>query len=641
MPFTFDDFVHVNVPKLGTRENFSSEIATLSPMGVEEVRSMFPEVELTDSESVVYFPLKMCHSLPTVNKRGRCFTAKTLANSFKSAIDCVVDREHALQANDGLSPSGGDQIIGHIKASRFGASVLSPEEVASVAAIPSSPIPLYALAALYLRAAGVTTMVNEHINGTTKWQTSMECGHSWGDACLLHRGEMIPIKEAPGQMLEGIRSSSIRSYQGSDVAAVLGGENGQVDFWGLAFTTSPADEGGELLGIVGGLSRDLASKEIFHVPLHSFGLSGKQCSLELASKAVDTRITELASIAVIGETEESGEPAHTHLILSDLTILPTGIHDHWLDSKDISRGTKPKLTGRTGVHYQGTIDAMGVQQSIPHLHLIDLALTGRYGASSVSTGKSNGNAVSSEVSNEGVQNMLEDTLKRLGKLEVASRELKGEGINKVGEVFSSELAAVIKEIGEVASQESRDKATEKAVKVRIDAGELLTKEVAEAAVAEAVEAKDKEHEAEKALNAKRQERLQLVTEAGINMDFELVPADGDTQAITIGKQLEGLAVDEAGDRDFTVNFNTWKQLFESAKKERELVAGEQEQDSQAKEAASKKAAEKAAKEAANKPKQSIIAAVGGSASESSSGQLTGEIASKSPNLVGKGVFKAT
>ncbi len=622
MSFTFNDFIHAKVPKLGQRENFSSEIAALNPMSPEDVVAMFPGVKLTEGDSVVYFPLKMCHSLPTVNKRGRCFTAKTLANSFASSVDSLVNREHLVSANNGLIPPGtGDQIIGHIKAATFGDTGF---DIASISDAPKTPTPLFALAALYLRAKGVPQMVSEYISGEQKWQTSMECGHSWSEACLLHRGAFIPIAEAPGPMLEGISAGGIRQYDGADVAAVLGGQDGHVDFWGLAFTTAPADEGAELLSVVGGLSRDLASKKIFHIPLHAFSLQGKSASLEVASKVVDKKITELASITIIGETEAS-DPDHKHMILSDLTIVPTD-HDHWLDSKNLSRGTQPTLTGATSVYFTRVASAVLNEYDrnyveIPHLHLINIPLKGKFAAPEVSTGNTTGDS-SSEISNEGDEAMLKDILAELNKLsEVASK--RGKDDENFSD-FSKDFATAMKEINEVASQDSFGKSVDAEIAKRIEAGTLLTKETADTAVVEAVKEKTEEHEAEKVSAVKRQQRIDKISEAGINLDFELVSAENDGDAVTIGTHLGTIGLDDAGDKEFTIQFSTWVKLVDAAKQQQEATTVVE---------------QTPAREAANKPKkkQSIIATVGGATEQTPAG-TSQEIASASP-LLGRKLFR--
>jgi len=603
--FTFDDFIHATAPKLGQRENFSSEIAALNPMSPQEVTAMFPGVELTESDSVVYFPLKMCHSLPMVNKRQRCFTAKTLANSFASSLDSLVNREHLVAANDGLVPSSaGDQIIGHIKAATFGTVGF---DIASVGDQPETPTPLFALAALYLRAKGVPQMIDEHISGKQKWQTSMECGHSWSEACLLHRGTFIPIADAPGPMLEGISADSIRQYDGADVAAVLGGQDGHVDFWGLAFTTAPADEGAELLSVIGGFSRDLASREIFHIPLHVLSFQGKSASLEVASKAVDKKITELANITIIGETDAS-DPAHKHMILSDLTIMPTGDHDHYFDSKNVSRGTKPSLTGRTSTYYTRIASAVLSEYDsppyveIPHLHLINVPLKGKFTVPGVSTGNEDGE-ISSVVSNQGDQEMiLTEILDKLNKLsEIAATQ--GKTDETFGK-FSQEFSAAMKEINEVASQDSFDKAVDAAIATKIEAGTLLTKETADVAVVEAVKEKTQEHDEEKAANEKRQQRIDKISKAGINLDFELVAAEGDSDSVTVGTYLGTIGTDDAGDNEFVIQFSTWTKLVDAAKQKEAAAAEVTTEEVPAKEAANKP-----------KPKQSIIATVGGAAGE--------------------------
>lgn len=606
MAYTFEDFINVKVPEVGSREIISGDLASLKPMTPEEVGSMFPNIELTHSESIVYVPLTMCHSLPKVNARKRCFTSNTLANSFNSAVDSLIDREHLLMANgDLINENFSDQIIGHIKAARFtGTKLSSGNEIAA------EPKPLYALAALYMRAAGVDQILKNHLNGTEKWRTSMECGHSWKDAFMFYRNEFIPIAEAPGQMLENVRADTILPYQGHEVAAVLGGLDGRVDFWGMALTTQPADDDVELLGMVAGLSRDLAKRKIFHVPIHGFRCEGNEKSLEVAGKQVDKKITELANIAVIGETEESD--GHKHLILSDLTILPADGHDHYLDSKNISRGSKPVLTGRTGTHYTGIKNAVGERiDEIPHLHLVSVPLTGRFSSPQVSTGNSDGDVAgdssSPEVSSTGDSDEMEikEILKKLAEMssQIASMQ-KGSEDNEFKE-FAKSFMSLTTDLKEIASQDAINKAIQEEIDRRVEKGELLTKEKADEAVDAAVEEEKKKFDAEKKVAEVRSQRLERVKDAGINLDYEFDEIqDEDGKPMTIQKVLDGLDTDDAGERQFLLNFSSWKQIAEDKKKQQE----EQQQ------AAEQQTDEQQAADAASKKNKSILATVGGDTS---------------------------
>lgn len=83
MAFTWQDAEHVlgGDEGVGT-EVFSTELADVQSMTLDELKLTFPDAPLSHSQGVVYLPVKMCHSLPAVNKRKRCFTPQTLANSF-------------------------------------------------------------------------------------------------------------------------------------------------------------------------------------------------------------------------------------------------------------------------------------------------------------------------------------------------------------------------------------------------------------------------------------------------------------------------------------------------------------------------------------------------------------------------------
>jgi len=553
MPFTQEDFLHLAENKIGNTELFTAS-SSLKLLNRDDVSKFFG-VKLSESEGIAYVPVKMCHSLPTVNSRKRCFTPRTLNNSFASAIDSVVDVEHFL-INNGVGARN-DKIVGHIKA-----AVFDPEKILDlnsenaskeIAYIPTNPAPLTALVTLYLRADGVKDIIDQHIKGKTEWKTSMECGHDWRDSYFYYRGDFIPFNEAPGQLLEGVSSFGIENYKGHEVAAVLGGLDGNVDFWGMALTTSPADKDADILGIFGGQSKDLASEKIFRVPL----LSRRIKSSEAANfdEKIQDRVNELASITVIGETEEH-EDGHKHKILSDLTIVPANKHTHGADF-NIQRGTNPSLTGKTGIDYGGFYDTLDRYQENPHLHLISVPLKGKYSDKK------------SELFNNGDEEemKIKDIADKIQKLESDLANFKSK--EKVGDDNShplvDSLTGFVGQLKEMASEEEFDDAITQAVNEKVESGELLSKEDHEKLINEKLEAKDKEYEVKAKELEIKNSRIAAVQEAGLSLDYEFKDGDED-EGVTIKDILNDIPVDESGDKSFKVHLSGWKTLAEAIKK---------------------------------------------------------------------------
>lgn len=558
MPFTKEDFLHNVKDRIGNTELFTSS-SSLSLLDKDDVSKFFG-VELSNSEGIAYVPVKMCHSLPTVNSRKRCFTPKTLRNSFASAIDSIVDIEHSLLSNK--IGASNDRIVGHIKTAKFDPeNKLGTVELADIKSVPSEPAPLVSLVALYLRADGVNDIIDNHVKGKSEWKTSMECGHDWRDSYFYYRGEFIPFEDAPGQLLEGITAHNIKPYKGHEVAAVLGGLDGVVDFWGMALTTSPADKNADILGIFGGQSKDLASANIFRVPL----ISSKITSSEAASDIIHEKVNELASISVIGETEVHTD-GHKHLILSDLTIVPASKHTHsgdWI----VTRGTKPSLTGKTGIDYGGLYDEYDRYQENPHLHLISIPLSGKYTSESTADGTVNTELFNNGDSNDMKIKELGDKIKKLEKELASKKDGDGNSNSAIDAVLP-----ILTQLKEMATAEEFEDAVKQAINERIEKGELLTSDSHSTIVAEKVTEKEEEYKSKIADQEVKSKRILAVQEAGISLDFEFDKDEDEAEAISIKGILDTIGTDEIGEKQFKAHLKSWRAMAQKEKEKAEQVA---------------------------------------------------------------------
>jgi hypothetical protein len=114
--FDLDDMLHrLGLTSHQGKECFREEAANVKVSSREEVAALFPNVTLSDSPQIVYVPIRFCHSLPSINLRGRFFTPQTLDNSFASVRDALVNVDHQMKYGDGDS----DTICGHIVCGRF------------------------------------------------------------------------------------------------------------------------------------------------------------------------------------------------------------------------------------------------------------------------------------------------------------------------------------------------------------------------------------------------------------------------------------------------------------------------------------------------------------------------------------------
>lgn len=558
MSFTADDALHLlQGERDKARETFFAETTKVTTASVEEIKQIFPDVNLSRSKNVVYFPMKMCHSLPKVNKRGRCFTPKTLSNSFATAQDNLIDIEHELVDN-GIG--GRDNICGHIKAAVFGDS-LHCKEVADSLSIPETPIPVYALGALYLRHSFVPELVKSHMTGKEDWHVSMECGHSWRQASLLYDGEMIPFMDAPSGMLQCIKSHEIKPYRDRELAAVIGGPDGVVDFWGLGMTLDPADEDGDVLAMVAGQSAELASNKKHFLPIRGQNFGRSEKSLEVASAKVDTIFREIANLSIIGETEPADD-GHVHQVLSDGTIVPANGHSHYLQNFNVSRGSSPSLTGRTDNRYDGYEErSSGQFREVVHMHLIDIPLKGKT-AKRVSGSSEVDSETASLPFGLGENDVtVKDLLKRVASLE----QKVSTGNKSEDEGIARELASFRSELEGLNQESDLKEAVEREIASKIESGELVEKDEHEKKVDEAVKAAEEKAEAEAAKEKKINERKQQIQSLGVNLDFVFDEDDDET----VGEILDGIEADETGDKEFKRLFRSLKLMADTEKEKLE------------------------------------------------------------------------
>lgn len=570
MPFTYQDAIHV----LGgredgrARERFVSEVANATAMTAAQAMKMFPGVSLSASESVMYFPMRMCHSLPSRNKRGRCFTAKTLANSYATAKDALVNIDHELVDN---GTSNRDNICGHIVATAFDSS-FQWKEAADIPAIPSSPIPMYALGALYTRHSKVPGIIKDHLSGRSKWDVSMECGHSWKDAHILFGDEFVPFIEAPGRMLECITRNGTGKYKEKEIAVALGGVNGKVDFWGLGMTECPADENAEILSFFAGTNPETAnmgSTSVF-LPLKS-NIFRSAANTKLADQLTDTFLNELASIEVIGKTE-GAEDGHTHEVLSNGTILPFNGHTHHLDTFSIKKGTTPRFTGQTNVHYLYLPSGSGVYPGlqansgeIVHIHLIDIALRGKTPKDTPESASVGGSVILGDSVDE--LSFTGETSVKLAELltkldAISGRLSSGNQTDAAG--IQAELAGLRAEVKSKLGEDEFASAVAEAVDAKVAAGELVKKEEHEAKVAaELKKVKDEQEAAQKEAEKKSsviKARLEEVTGLGISIDHDL--SEDEKSPMTIKSIVESIGVDD--NEGFKRQVAVFKKLAASA-----------------------------------------------------------------------------
>lgn len=532
----------------GVKENFS-ETASVNFCNAEIAKTEFGNIQLADSENIAYFPFKLCHSMPKINKRGRAFMPKVLANSFASALDQLIDVEHLIKTN---KISDGDKITGFIKAIKFdGEPNLELANDSTI--IPAKAIPVKGLGALFLRADGARDIVKEH-NKHKNWRVSMECAHNWDEAYFYYRDNLIPIADAEKGMIDCIHPGKVLPYKGHELAVCLGGLTNKVDFWGAAVTKTPADGDadieGKIFSLVSGISHDIASTKRFYMPLKEYTVSKKDYSEDKLALEIASQIEELASIGIIGQTDAAPD-GHFHYILSDLTVMPASGHDHWGTKFSISPGTNPTLTGVTDNHsmYVRNPDT-GLEERIAHTHLINLSLKKKF--------KVAGNTADSDVNNPAMDDSEtsseytvskgnEDMTKELLKLTQETNSLVAKLVSAKTEEertkIGQEIASSNEKIAKLAAQEVADEEITAAIDKKIESGELLTKDQVEKITADKVAEAEAKAKAESEQKEKENARIELIKTSNLNMDYLI----GETK---VSDLLAGIPFDDGGEKNF-------------------------------------------------------------------------------------------
>lgn len=643
MGFSLDDMIAVLAKsKAANCELFHEEATVEKTLSLEEAKAMFPDTKFDGSDSVVYVPLKMCHSLPKINQRGRCFTAKTLANSFHTAVDTLINIEHGLIANE---TSDRDRIVGHIKSASFKKSDIDTHKAALERAdvTPSEPIPLYALGAIYLRADGAKRIVEEYLHNQV-WKTSMECGHDWKDAYFLYRGDYIPIKDAEDGMRECVDVHSIKKYKNHELAAVIGGLNGHIDFWGLGLTKSPADEDSGILAMFASQSRELASRKMFYLPLHFQEIKNEK-SLEAASIIVDRKLHELANVSVIGETEPAEPDQHVHLVLSDLSVFPAMGHSHCMHTQALSRGTKPTLTARTSEHYSRRYDPdSGSSMESVHAHLVNIPLLGKFTPVNSDATITEGESGVIVIDIPETANIGEEDQMKLTEITKALEKLTGDVASLVAAKtddernrISNEISSTMKVVSNASNQASFDEAIKATIEEKVKAGEILlmdkANELIEQKVGAALKEEREKHETEIKKQKVKQDRLDVLRKE--NIDLEVIYddiTDAEGKPMTIAKHLDEIPLED--EKSFKLNLALWRGIAAKA----EQIAQQQQQQQQEQQQEEQQKLE-AANNAKKVQQKTIKGMVSGKSGEAASATPP-ELANLPPQMRGRHVFSS-
>ncbi len=530
-----------------SRDVFSREDKLLVPSH-EELFAMFPNLSEVTNPSIVYAPVVMCHSAPSFNKRGRGFTYKVLMNSVHTISDSLVNIEHNMKDN-GIGARS-DHICGSMRSFYIPPPIF--KETASTSYLTDlfgtdESVPVYSLLALHMRHSMLKEILEEHLE-RNNWFVSMECASNILESALLYEDKAIPVKEADKHLLDCIDKFSLRDYKGKPVKLLLGGVNGEVDFWGIGLTKKPADDKSNILSLFCAAQGNKTKKDsASYMPLKIFPVSRKNKFLNDPEGMFDNLVHEAASIIPIGETEPA-EDGHRHDVLTDGTIMPFASHTHYLSKWELSPGTNPVFTGIVS-DYEIYVKRDDREIRVSHNHLININLRKKI------KGQKEEDVTSVDTASLTKSALEEHMPKFLDTLRDGLKELKGKasGDDKTIDQILSNLASVDIE-KEIADE------VDSAIAGKIESGELLKKDDVDKRVDEAVKVKEKEMteaaEAERMKQEVISARIKQLVDAGVDVEIK-IGKEGSQKTI---KEII-YAMDVSDDTQFNIQFEVFVKAF--------------------------------------------------------------------------------
>lgn len=258
------------------------------------------------NRKLAYVVASLCHPLPVSNSKDRAFTAATLANSAASAHMQMCDFEHRLEYYGAKQ----DEIVGAIAAVEF-----PKKDKAIELANAGEKVPMKVLMAVWRKAAGVESALEDIGSKSNPWRTSMECEFDINESCLHDGEKFYKWSTASDELKALVKKSSVDSYGGKTMSLVMGGEDGQVLFTGGALTRWPADKNS--------IVHEMAASD------RKFAINTGWKSADDWREAIASNNTqETASRIVIAQTEVA--EGHAHEIAFDLSILSNENHSHYM-----------------------------------------------------------------------------------------------------------------------------------------------------------------------------------------------------------------------------------------------------------------------------------------------------------------------
>jgi len=178
-----------------------------------------------------YIKFKLLHSFPVINGNGMTFTPQNIALSIGTAVNQPLDLNHQLEGNP---VDGEDKILGSMIRAQTDAKSDSP-------LIPESPFVAEVIGVLWNRTESARKVIESLGTEEKEYKVSMEAvRNSENDGWYVMRdGEWHYVASISAEEFEKWEA---KKYDEVGLAVGGTGEDGTTNFWGGAFTLTPADE---------------------------------------------------------------------------------------------------------------------------------------------------------------------------------------------------------------------------------------------------------------------------------------------------------------------------------------------------------------------------------------------------------------
>lgn len=566
------------------------------------------------TKQLSYVVASFCHSLPSINSKGRCFTAATLANSAHTAVMQLMDVEHELE----FYGSAKDKICGAIAAVEF-----PSKEDAIAQESGAKPVAVRILFALWNKTADVQEALQELASPATAkdWGVSMECEWPMDKSAFFDGENFYEWATAPDDMKACVKPGSVDDYNGKPFYLVMGGRDGLVYFTGGGLTRNPADVNarpeqmvasakrktlvtvgwdswaqavaaahGQEVGASAWSTQDAPDKFFAYVPIEAKGPEGKKSlrKLPLASKekkGLDPAIlrnalarfsqTDLPAGAKTGAKRKimsavrswnmahpadkievaTGEEEAAITVIGETSMSEGHQHPVYRNmcigvANGHSHGLYPLDFSPAPFSYEG-ITSPFFDGQVEHQHDVAFGAAGDEGVETSAAPVAPAQTGSSTPQQQEEGTMELKEMVRLLKEHAKGLAGKDDGLAK----FLTEAAATL-HVNDTAHD------VEELVAARIKSGDLIPKEVHAKAVSEATAAGKtaalKEVEEKAAAETKRAStiaaRLEAVKAAKLDEKFQV------RKDATIASIVASIPVDENGEKEFQGRLEEWQNI---------------------------------------------------------------------------------